>query len=478
MPLWGGPAAAEDIVAWCRTLTDELRARDGGGRPIGTGDGIMAGFPSRRLAPLVDYVAPHIYYGDSDPMRQALCTDFQLRAAQTLGRPVLLEEFGCSRTHAGEREQAAYHREALHAAFGLGCSGALAWCWTDFDPATLGLETPYVHHAFELGFGLVRADGSEKPVCDEWRAFRRFLDSADLANRRPERPRAALVRSSWLDEDVPFSWQDREAMARTLVQAYVLAVQAGLDPAVVGEDDEWDGYTLLLCPATQKLRTPTWARLEAAARAGATVYWSYFSGDHAFHQGMWCPSFEALTGLRHRLRYGCFDLVPEQLALRGDVTLTVPTGVARTAAPYPLARLPIEPGPSARVLATDGEGRPALTEQALDAGRLLFCAYPIERYLANLPDGSARDAYRLYRLLGERAGVEQRYPTRHPDVHSRVVEVGADDLVVVQHRGWRDAVDDATLLPRGAEVLLDRSGRTDGALGPKGTRIYRVRARG
>ena len=33
----------------------------------------------------------------------------------------------------------------------------------------------------------------------------------------------------------------------------------------------------------------------------------------------------------------------------------------------------------------------------------------------------------------------------------------------------------ATDLSREAEVVLDRSGRSDGALGPKGVRVYRAR---
>jgi hypothetical protein len=62
-------------------------------------------------------------------------------------------------------------------------------------------------------------------------------------------------------------------------------------------------------------------------------------------------------------------------------------------------------------------------------------------------------------------------------VHSRVVELGADDLVLVQHRGWQEAVDGAIDLPPGAQLALERGGRSDGGLGPKGCRIYRVRAR-
>ena len=99
--------------------------------------------------------------------------------------------------------------------------------------------------------------------------------------------------SDWVERAFPFSWEDKGGLRRALLQAYVLAAQAGLDVDVRRRGRRsLDGYALLLVPSTQKLRVPTWHKLEAAARAGATVYWSYFSGENEFHQGAWCPIFE------------------------------------------------------------------------------------------------------------------------------------------------------------------------------------------
>jgi hypothetical protein len=284
-------------------------------------------------------------------------------------------------------------------------------------------------------------------------------------------PRAALVRPRYLDEDFPFSFQDREAGRAALEQAYVLAVQAGLDPAVVSEKDDLSPYTLLLVPSTQKLTTPTWLALRDRAGAGATVYWSYCDGDYPFHRGAWCPIFEELTGLNHRLRYGSFDAPEELLTLRA-IGLQVPTG----GGPYARSRLPIElrEGAPVEVLATDGKGRPALTAHDLGAGRVIFLAYPLERYLAALPDGSTREGHRLYARLAAESGLEPALPTRHPDVHARVLPCGTDDLVIVQHRGWTASVDDATDLQRTAELLYER-GTLPGAFGPKGVRVWRRR---
>jgi hypothetical protein len=91
------------------------------------------------------------------------------------------------------------------------------------------------------------------------------------------------------------------------------------------------------------------------------------------------------------------------------------------------------------------------------------------------PDGSARGAHRLYRLLGDEAGLETAYPTHHPDVQARVLCAGGDDVVIVQHRGWTATVDDATEVPGDAELLYDRGNPAPDAFGPKGARVYRVR---
>jgi endo-1,4-beta-mannosidase len=475
MPLWGGTAPDAEIVSWAHELIAAVREADGT-RPVGTGDGMMSGWPTRALAGVVDWIGPHVYYGDVDPLRQAFNGDFVLARARAAGRPTLLEEFGGSSTQAGELEHAAYVRESVLTALAAGSAGALVWCASDFDRATLGLEAPYSHHAFELGFGMLRADGTEKPVCDELRALRSLVDAIDFPSVTRPRARAAMVVSDWVERDFPFSWEDKGGLRRALLQSYVLAAQAGMDLDVLAEDDELDGYALVLVPSTQKLRVPTWHKLEAAARAGATIYWSYFSGDHEFHQGAWCPNFAALTGLRHRLRYGCFDLPGERLTLKGQAVLSVPTGQQHHAAPQSLSRLPVEPAtPDVVSLAVDGDGQLALAEHRLGAGRVVFSAYPIERYLMARPDGSARDAHRIYRLLADEAGLEPAYETRHPDVQARVLHAGADDLVIVQHRGWTHAVDDASELPGEAELVYDRGNPKPDSFGPKGARVWRVR---
>ena len=466
MPLWAGPGSAEERGAWCARLVAVARAA-APGIPVGSGEGLGGSWPVRALLPSVDFLGPHVYGGDLDPLRQAFAVDAAMATARPWGKPVVLEEFGASSTQAGPVEQAAYLRESILSAWASGAEAALWWCLSDFDAATLGLETPYVHHAFELGFGLFDDAGRRKLVGDELHALSAL--SLDVVR---EPARVALVRPCYLDEDVPFSWQDREAGERTMRQALVLCGLGGLDAVIVDEDAPLDDYALILCPSTQKLRTPTWHRLEARARAGAVVYWSWFSGDHLFHQGAWCPSFERLTGLRHRLRYGCFDLPPSRVELRGRIALDLPIDVV----PAPsLSRLPIEvvEEDGAEIWAHDGQGRPALTSHRLGDGQVIFSPYPIERYLSRRCDGT-HQAERLYRLLGNEAGLPAPPVCRSPEVQVR--RLGS--LVLAQNRGWSDVDGTIDLGDVGdlvdATLIFDRGNPSPTLFGPKGARIWRV----
>jgi endo-1,4-beta-mannosidase len=494
MPYFGGATEPEVAAAWARELRGALRAA-GSRLPVGTGDGYISqsggsnGFDPARLAAEVDYLGPHTYYGDPDPMRQALNAELLVRRHQAFGMPVVLEEFGGSTTQVSEEHQAAYYRELIHGVLSLGGAGALGWCFSDFD---LAHDRPYSHHAFELGFGITRADGSEKPVCAELRAISRLCAGLDFTRLRFPAPRAAIVVPSYFHVTYPFSQEDRGRMRRSLIQSYVLAQKAGLEVAVVAEEDDLAAYDLVLVPSTQKLLAPTWERLAAHARAGGTVYLSYFHGDLSFLQGMWIHNFEELTGARHALRYGVPEQPPEVATLVGDgLTLATATGGS---GPFARAFLPIE-ALGAEVVLRDLAGRPALVRNRLGRGQVFFLAWPWEHYLAEQADVNERDAsHTLYARLAAAAGIEPRYRSPDPRVQLRVVEqlprrvpiraaaagrpprrapnraaasVSRDDLVWVFNRSWSPVA-----------VDLGLPGARDLTLAPKDVRVLRVRRGG
>ena len=110
MPLYGGPASADEIAAWARLDRRRPSASAGATQPISLGDGAWGvevtgrdnGYSLRALAPLVDFVGPHTYPMQDDEVRQLLTPAFACELAGSFGKPVVLEEFGVSSDFAAD----------------------------------------------------------------------------------------------------------------------------------------------------------------------------------------------------------------------------------------------------------------------------------------------------------------------------------------------------------------------------------------
>lgn len=71
---------------------------------------------------------------------------------------------------ASEEEGARYYEEVLARLAATGAAGAYAWCYGDYDPTLFG-RAPFDTAIRERSFGLVRADGTEKPGAEVVRGF-------------------------------------------------------------------------------------------------------------------------------------------------------------------------------------------------------------------------------------------------------------------------------------------------------------------
>jgi endo-1,4-beta-mannosidase len=91
---------------------------------------------------------------------------------------------------ASEEEAAEYYRGVLSRLIDVGASGAYAWCYGDYD-SRLFDRPPIATAIRERTFGLVRADGSEKPAAAVFRNFRKRRD-ADARTESP--PKSAVPR--------------------------------------------------------------------------------------------------------------------------------------------------------------------------------------------------------------------------------------------------------------------------------------------
>jgi endo-1,4-beta-mannosidase len=395
MPLYGGKAPADVIESWAQLMIDAVRA--GGGRqPVSLGDGAWgvtgpdAGYDLRRLSAIVDWTGPHTCRIEDDLLGPA----FACELARLGGQPVVLEDFGMS----GE-DAAGHYRQVLHTTLLAGASGWLARNNTDLDH--LGERRPL----FEMHAGVTTADGKPKPQLLEMERFANTLAEIDFERCERLPVDAALVVSSCLDTEYPFTAAgDQSHVLRSLRQSYVAARQADLPLGFEHESDGIaEGYLLYLVPSVQQLTAPAWHRLAALAEQGATVYLSYGS-----RRGPWWTRPDELFGVAHQLRHGRSDRVPD-----GEVRFTFRSDFGSLLASDELVLdaagqtfLPVRPV-SAEVVAVDADGNPALLVKQHGAGRLVLCTYPLE-HMAN--------AYRLYDALAEVAEVYRPMVVADPRV--------------------------------------------------------------
>ncbi len=464
MPLYGGPASAEEITAWARILVQAVRSA-GATQPISLGDGAWGaettgddnGFSLRALAPLVDFVGPHAYPMADDPLRRTLAPAFACELADGFGRPVVLEEFGATSDFGSDEDIAGYYRQVLHTTLLAGARGWLAWCNTDFDD--LADEDPYRHHGFELHFGLTAADGTPKPQLEAMGEFAALVRELDAVGWERVAGEVALVVPEHFEAAVPFTAPEyRHDLRDDLFHAYAAAREADLPVRLVRERDGIPaGARLYLVPCAKLLTAPGLRRLGELADAGATVYLSWFAGSTANQRGAWLPWLEELFGVRHLLRYGLLDpVVDDEVGLELVRPLGELSAGERLVFEVPQdsgarAFLPVEPA-AAEVLAVDGHGRPALLRNRRGEGATILCTYPIEHMAARTPRANPEDTWRLYGSLAGAAGVHRPVRVADPRILAGRLRTGDGERTVLVN--WsRDTVDAEVLAEPGYEVV-------------------------
>ena len=480
MPLYGGPASSDDVVAWVRALVEAIRSA-GAMQPISVGDGAWGvevtgrdnGYSLRALAPLVDFFGPHSYPMLDDPVRQSLAPAFACELAGGFGKPVVLEEFGVSSDFAADDHAADYYRQVLHTSLLAGARGWIAWNNCDFDD--LWEEDPYRHHVFEMHFGLTDRVGRPKQQLQEMAGFASFVRELSRSGWERVAGEAALVVPEHFERVLPFTDDAyRSDLGADLLQAYVAAREADLPIGVLRERDGLpDAARLYLVPSAKLLTGPGLRRLQALATAGATVYASYFAGSTPYQRGPWLTWLEEIFGIRHRLRYGLVDPIEDEEVVfelvEGIGGLEAGTRLRFRVAGEPSARsyLPVEPA-GARVVAVDGHGRPALLRHAVGAGHTVFSTYPVEHMAARTPRSNPEDTWKLYAALGELAGVARPVRVDDPRVLvGRLQGRGAETVIFVNSSS--DTVQ-AEPVVAGGDTLVPAGTLT---IGPYGVAVAR-----
>ncbi len=175
------PATPEDAARWSARLSETLLEASGVGATAGMhGEDFDK---DRRLRPSSiarpwPFATMHGYSVYSAFARDRLDTNvvpFLCQLQQSFsGKRVLFTELGNPECPPGqnrvdgfacldEAELAQYARGAIDRLQARGALGAFWWCWADYDPALATLP-PFDLAPHELRFGVVRSDGTFKPV--------------------------------------------------------------------------------------------------------------------------------------------------------------------------------------------------------------------------------------------------------------------------------------------------------------------------
>jgi endo-1,4-beta-mannosidase len=490
MPLYGGADTDHHTVeAWARLIRDAVRAA-GGHQPFSLGDGAWGievrgrdnGFRLSDIAPLVDFLGPHVYPVGDDPVRQKFAAALDCELAGTFGKPVIMEEFGVSSDFAAEDNAARYYRHVLWNTLLAGATGWIGWNNTDFALTT---QDPYRHHSFELNFGLTDATGRPKKTLAEMRDFRQALDAIGFAGIRREDTDTAIIVSSYLDTQYPFtSPRVHQAVARSLTQGYISARLADLAPALTRESTGIDRTArLYLAPSVKQVLATTADAVEDLARAGATVYVSYSPGDVDWHRGPSYGRMNSLFGITHQLDVGLNDLIEDEVV---ELTFTRDFGGLTRGATlrwraagseHSRAYLPVIPA-EAEVIATDAHGRPAILRRALapGPGDIILCTYPLEHMAAVTPRVNPDATVTLYSALAAHAGVRRPVTVDDPRVScdTLVRDDGARFAVLASHAA--EPLDVKPVLADGHALATLNGEDVNGAvtLGPFGIRVLRL----
>lgn len=480
MPLYGGPGTAEEVTAWARILGDALRA-SGAEQPMSIGDGAWGievtghdnGFSVRRVAPLVDFLGPHVYPMSDDSFRHHSVAAFACELASTFDRPVVLEEFGVSSDFASDENAAHYYRQVLHSSLVSGAQGWLAWNNCDFDDL-LG-QDPYRHHPFELHFGLTDARGAPKPALEELARFSTFVAElpTELVAGGRDRAEAVIVVPEHFERALPFTRdEDREVIRDNLLQAFVAAREADLRVGFAREADDFPGEArLYLLPATKQLTGPGMVELTKRVALGAVLYLSYFPGSSGVQRGPWLYGLEDTFGVRQLLRYGLTEPVEaDEVVLRfvapfAGIAVGEELRMSLSGSAHARTYLPVEPA-GADVIATDGSGRPALLSHRVGSGRAVLCTYPLEYSAANTPVVNPEPTWRLYDALADLAGVRRPLRCADPRVSCVVVTRGHHALACIFN------LSSEPLTARVSGDFGGDFGSRDVELGPLGVQTY------
>jgi len=459
------PKSVEAFKRWLKALYEAVKSEDPN-RPVSLGD--STSYLSSKLclkpenvAESVDHFSPHLYLYDLDPVRHTIAYASVIEYCLSLGKPVVLEEFGYPTSLYSEESHARFIKVVLTLAFMLGAKGAFVWCYSDFPREG---DEPYLWEPHELTFGLLRANGDEKPAAKAVKEFSEAVEEVGEVERIERE--AAIMVPEHLYKDFPFHNLPRLDEGKALVESFVLAKGSSIPVTFVREEEDYGRFKLIIVPSISRLKTVTWRRLMKWVERGGVLYYSnarYLNSPHMSATHMWDELFGVAPGLRAGspglpLEPGELRIVEDLGPLRrGDIfTFKVATSLAARGlgvAEYELK--------DAKLVAVYNSA-PSFTRVRRGDGMTVFSAYPLELMLAwdPMPDRVMGGYHLLYQVLADLAGLRPQFTCHDPRVEVEYARVDEGYVVAVINHSYEPV--EVTITARSAvEVRWYRWGEVD-----------------
>ena len=295
------------------------------------------------------------------------------------GRPCFVEEAGdLGRCTASPEHSAAAMRTAMWSSWVNGL-GAYVW-WCGFDQQHLDFP-PYIWNAVERELGLFTVDYKAKPVLDEMRKFRAFLDGFKYAKLPARRVDAVCVTA------------EREGWWRQALGSFLLSRQAGFDISFADAEKDLPDAPLYLMASGETCDPFTygaWCRVFGKAKAGATVLVTKGRGTRI-------SDFLPITG--NRIDTFCQQPLAAEVALGGKRISLRDTTTTRISSV------------NSKVLAADADGMPMVTVADYGKGKIVFVNNALELDCVSRGDcftgKSLNPAYFIYREAARIAGIRR-----------------------------------------------------------------------
>lgn len=418
---------------------------------------------------VVDYIGPHIYLYDNDPIRHShlYATLVELSSnAQTV--PVIVEEFGFSTHQFSEESHARFVNDILYTILSRAASGAFIWCFSDFVQET---DPPYEWRPLELGFGVIKRDGFEKKVADVIRRFSSELNAVESLGLNTKFKRlleAYVVAPFYLWKDYEFVYYKELLtyfnVVRPVAMAYALLTASSVPTGIVYELSlklVEDKAKLLLLPSAVVSLASTWRRLLDLTAKGVSVYASFTRGvfqTHALHEApthLWAELF----GVESSLQAGAigrringrilvefaksFGSIKGGEKLYIDVPMPIYVYKARTV--------------DAEVVAYDNHGEPVIFAAKRGKAKTFLSLIPIEIVLALTEEVDwLSGVHRFYESMALEANIQRPYVSKDPRVDIQVFRGEDLDLIIAVNHSYNNI---------GSEIMAGKSVKSITRLG-------------